>query len=304
MRCTQSIHKPYFSTNFIERNKTISSTFASTCTTAFLFSELKPTVFKFPNKKLTLSYIFFCKFLKSKLFRRIMVEDERRYLILTVDDEPPILDLVEFNLLKNGYRTLTAQDGETAVKLAREKQPDAIILDLMLPGIDGMEVCKRLKSDTQTHQIPIIMLTARGEEEEIVKGLEHGADDYVTKPFSPRVLLARLKSVLRRTEQKKKSPKILEYHSIRLDPGRRKVSLAGREIKLTFTEFEILSFLLRHPGWVFSRSDIVDNVHGDNYPVTERSVDVQIVGLRKKLGAAGKYIETVRGVGYRLKEAE
>ncbi len=210
--------------------------------------------------------------------------------------------MVEFNLLKNGYRTLTAKDGESALQLAHEHLPDAIILDLMLPGIDGMEVCQRLKSAPKTRDIPVLMLTARGEEEDIVKGFEHGADDYVTKPFSPRVLLARLKSALRRKKQSNANDEILKYLSIRLDPGRRKVLLDKREISLTFTEFEILSFLMRHPGWVFSRSEIVDNVHGDNYPVTERSVDVQIVGLRKKLGPFGKYIETVRGVGYRLKE--
>ncbi len=230
------------------------------------------------------------------------MDSASHFLILVVDDEQPILDLVEFNLLKNGYRTLTAKDGESALQLAHEHLPDAIILDLMLPGIDGMEVCQRLKSAPKTRDIPVLMLTARGEEEDIVKGFEHGADDYVTKPFSPRVLLARLKSALRRKKQSNANDEILKYLSIRLDPGRRKVLLGKREISLTFTEFEILSFLMRHPGWVFSRSEIVDNVHGDNYPVTERSVDVQIVGLRKKLGPFGKYIETVRGVGYRLKE--
>jgi len=230
------------------------------------------------------------------------LERDPRFLILIVDDEQPILDLVEFNLLKNGYRTITATDGESALQLANQYLPDAIILDLMLPGIDGMEVCRRLKNHSRTKDIPVLMLTARGEEEDIVKGFERGADDYVTKPFSPRVLLARLKSALRRKKQTTNNDEVLEYLSIRLHPGRRKVLLNNREISLTYTEFEILSFLMRRPGWVFSRSEIVDNVHGDNYPVTERSVDVQIVGLRKKLGSFGKYIETVRGVGYRLKE--
>ncbi len=224
--------------------------------------------------------------------------------ILIVDDEIDILELVEFNLLKQGYRTLTAQNGEDALRLTRQKKPDAIILDLMLPGISGLEVCRTLKSDSATKDIPIIMLTARGEEEDIVKGLEMGADDYVTKPFSPKILVARLKSVLRRNDRQKSSGEIIEYQDIRLDSGRRKVFYKGKEIELTFTEFELLYFLMTHPGWVFTRNEIVDSVHGDNYPVTARSVDVQIVGLRKKLGPAGKMIETVRGVGYRMKEID
>ena len=224
--------------------------------------------------------------------------------ILIVDDEIDILELVEFNLLKQGYRTLTAQNGEDALRLTRQKKPDAIILDLMLPGISGLEVCRTLKSDSATKDIPIIMLTARGEEEDIVKGLEMGADDYVTKPFSPKILVARLKSVLRRNDRQKSSGEIIEYQDIRLDSGRRKVFYKGKEIELTFTEFELLYFLMTHPGWVFTRNEIVDSVHGDNYPVTARSVDVQIVGLRKKLGSAGKMIETVRGVGYRMKEID
>jgi len=232
------------------------------------------------------------------------VRVQKQWHILVVDDETDILELVEFNLMKQGFRTISAKDGEQALQLARNVKPDAIILDLMLPGISGLEVCRSLKSDKNTRDIPIIMLTARGEEEDIVKGLETGADDYVTKPFSPKVLVARLKSVLRRNEQNKSDTDIIDYQGIRIDPGRRKTTVNEREIELTYSEFEILHFLMRHPGWVFTRSEIVDNVHGDNYPVTERSVDVQIVGLRKKLGAAGKLIETVRGVGYRLKDIE
>lgn len=224
--------------------------------------------------------------------------------VLIVDDEIDILELVEFNLLKQGYRTLTAKNGEEALRLTRQKNPDAIILDLMLPGISGLEVCRTLKSDTTSKDIPIIMLTARGEEEDIVRGLEMGADDYVTKPFSPKILVARLKSVLRRKDRQKSSGEIIEYQDIRLDSGRRKAFYQGKEIELTYTEFELLYFLMTHPGWVFTRNEIVDSVHGDNYPVTERSVDVQIVGLRKKLGPAGKMIETVRGVGYRMKEID
>jgi two-component system phosphate regulon response regulator PhoB len=181
--------------------------------------------------------------------------------------------------------------------------PDLILLDLMLPGIDGLEVTKRLKTGLDTKNLPIIMLTAKGEEIDIITGLEFGADDYITKPFNPRILLARVKAVLRRkTEEKPKKTLVLQIHGLEIDPGRHKVLFNKKHIQLTFTEFGILDYLARRPGWVFTRSQIVDAVRGEGHPVTERSVDVQIVGLRKKLGPAGKYIETVRGVGYRFKE--
>lgn len=228
---------------------------------------------------------------------------DRQKTILIVDDEEDILGLVEFHVQQQGYKTLKAASGETALKLARNEKPDLVILDLMLPGIGGLDVCKYLKSEPSTAHVPIIMLTAKGEETDIVKGLELGADDYVTKPFSPKVLMARLKSVIRRKDGSADGKTGLShYREITIDPGRRKIKVAETTIELTYTEFEILQFLCTHPGWVFTRNDIVDNVHGDNYPVTDRSVDVQIVGLRKKLGAAGKYIETVRGVGYRMQE--
>jgi len=223
--------------------------------------------------------------------------------ILIVDDEVDIVGLVDFHTQQQGYKTLKAGSGETALELARTEKPDLIILDLMLPGINGLDVCKYLKSEPATAHIPIIMLTAKGEETDIVKGLEMGADDYVTKPFSPRVLMARLNSVIRRKNNTADGKTVgTQYREISIDPGRRKVTVDGHTVELTFTEFEILKFLCAHPGWVFTRNDIVDNVHGDNYPVTDRSIDVQIVGLRKKLGASGRYIETVRGVGYRMQE--
>jgi two-component system phosphate regulon response regulator PhoB len=223
--------------------------------------------------------------------------------ILIVDDEEDILELVEYNLLQNKFLTETAATGEDGLKLARANHPDLIILDLMLPGIDGLDICRLLKSDPQTKSIPILMLTAKGEEADIVKGLELGADDYVTKPFSPKVLVARVNSVLRRIAKIDDVEKDkIQHHDITVYSGKRLVSVAGKNVDLTFSEYEILLFLLRHPGWVFTRNEIVDQVHGDNYPVTDRSVDVQIVGLRKKLGSAGKYIQTVRGVGYRLNE--
>ncbi len=180
--------------------------------------------------------------------------------------------------------------------------PDLIVLDLMLPDMDGLEVTKIMKGDSNTQNIPIIMLTAKGEESDIVIGLELGADDYVTKPFSPRVLVARVKALLRR----RKSFVVEDFSSLKvgnilIHPGRREVTVDGKKVDLTFTEFSILNFLARRPGWVFTRFQIVDAVRGEDYPVTDRSVDVQIVGLRKKLGQAGNLIETVRGVGYRFK---
>jgi len=223
--------------------------------------------------------------------------------ILVVDDEEDILELVRFNLLKEGYQVICAATGEKAVEIARSELPDLIMLDLMLPGMDGLEVAKFLKNDPETQNIPIIMLTAKGEESDVVTGLELGADDYVTKPFSPRILMARVKAALRRklTEPQDGS-EVVKIHNLIIHPGRREVRVDNEPVDLTFTEFEILSYLVRRPGWVFTRFQIVDAVRGADYFVTDRSVDVQIVGLRKKLGPGGKFIETVRGVGYRFKE--
>jgi two-component system phosphate regulon response regulator PhoB len=173
----------------------------------------------------------------------------------------------------------------------------------MLPGIDGLEVAKRLKTNPKTESIPIVMLSAKGEEADIVTGLELGADDYITKPFSPRIMIARVRTALRRKTSKPQDEKAtVRIFELEIDPGRRSVLVAGKPVDLTFTEFQVLHLLAQRPGWVFTRSMIVDAVRGDDYPVTDRSVDVQIVGLRKKLGDCGNYIETVRGVGYRMKE--
>ena len=223
--------------------------------------------------------------------------------ILVVDDEEDILELVRYNLTKEGFNVLCASTGEEGLNAAKSKLPDLIILDLMLPGIDGLDVARSLKSEKNTKDIPVIMLTAKGEEADIVTGLELGADDYISKPFSPRILIARVKAVLRRRSKPADDEKdILEIHDIIIHTGRHEVLVNHIPIQLTFTEFGILNFLVKRPGWVFTRSQIVDAVKGDDYFVTDRSVDVQIVGLRKKLGSAGKYIETVRGVGYRFKE--
>lgn len=222
--------------------------------------------------------------------------------ILVVDDEEDILELVRYNLSREGYEVTCASSGEDGLKAARNELPDLIVLDLMLPGIDGLEVARILNGNNTTKNIPVIMLTAKGEEADIVTGLELGADDYITKPFSPRIMIARIRAVLRRKTKEVDDEAVIRINDITLNPGRHEVLVNEEPVQLTFTEFGILNFLIRRPGWVFTRSQIVDAVKGDDYFVTDRSVDVQIVGLRKKLGSAGKNIETVRGVGYRFKE--
>ncbi|MBX3179959.1 MAG: response regulator transcription factor [Candidatus Hydrogenedentes bacterium] len=221
--------------------------------------------------------------------------------ILIVEDEADILELLRYNLNREGYHVLEATTGEAALDIIRKSSPDLVLLDLMLPKIDGLEVCRRVRGSNDHKTLPVIILTAKGEEADVVAGLELGADDYITKPFSPRVLLARLRAVLRR--QSLDIPgddESVQIHNIAIHPGRHEVLVDGEVVNLTRTEFQVLHYLARRPGWVFTRYQIVDAVHGDDYAVTERSVDVQIVGLRKKLGTAGKHIETVRGVGYRF----
>jgi two-component system phosphate regulon response regulator PhoB len=224
--------------------------------------------------------------------------------ILVVEDDEDILELIDYNLAKEGYDVRKVMSGEEALAIERKEKPDLVILDLMLPGLDGLEVCRKLRGNPEGRHVPIIMVTAKGEESDIVAGLELGADDYVVKPFSPKVLIARIRNVLRRTQSgTEESPDAaVNHHGIHIHPGRREVNAGGQPAELTFTEFNILLFLARRPGWVFTRSQIVDYVRGNDYHVTERSVDVHILGLRKKLGDFGDVIETVRGVGYRFKE--
>jgi two-component system, OmpR family, alkaline phosphatase synthesis response regulator PhoP len=223
--------------------------------------------------------------------------------VLVVDDEPDILELVRYNLAKEGYNVLAAVSGEEALALATSKQPDLVVLDLMLPEIDGIEVCKRLRQDLRTKNARIVMLTAKGEEADIVAGLEVGADDYIPKPFSPRVLVARVRAILRRSGRNGiEEGDRIAIHDMVIHPGRHEVLVNGESVVLTSTEFSLLHFLARRPGWVFTRYQIVDAIRGESYPVTERAVDVQVAGLRKKLGHAGAYVETVRGVGYRFRE--
>ena len=224
--------------------------------------------------------------------------------ILIVDDEEDILELIRYYLDRNNYRIETATFGDEAIAKAKIRLPDLIILDLMLPGTDGYEVCKKLKSDEKTQNIPIIMLTAKNEEEDIISGLELGADDYVTKPFSPKVLVAKVRRILQRIKASNLEQAPVKIHELMIDPSRRQVLINDKPKDLTFTEFNILYSLAKRPGLVFTRYQIVDMLHGNDYLVTDRAVDVQIVGLRKKLGSCCKYIETVRGVGYRFKDQQ
>jgi two-component system, OmpR family, alkaline phosphatase synthesis response regulator PhoP len=224
--------------------------------------------------------------------------------ILLVEDEEDIRELMAYNLAREGFRTVAAGTGEEGLRAARAQKPDLVVLDLMLPGMDGLEVARRLKGDEETRAIPIVMVTAKGEEADIVTGLELGADDYLVKPFSPRVLVARVKAVLRRRSgtgggEEKEG---IRRGELLIHPGRRQASVKGRPLDLTFTEFNLLLFLARRPGWVFTRSQIVDAIRGGGYHVTDRAVDVHVLGLRKKMGAHGQLVETVRGVGYRFKE--
>lgn len=231
-----------------------------------------------------------------------------RQSVLVVEDEEDIRELISYNLLKEGYQVAGVASGEDALKAVESKLPDLVLLDIMLPGLDGLGVCRKLKGNPKFESLPIIMLTAKGEEPDIVAGLNMGADDYVTKPFSPKVLLARIQAVLRRAEteqevtEEEQESEIVEIRDLRIHPGRHEVFVCGEPVELTATEFKLLHFLAQRPGWVFTRQQILDGVHGDNYAITDRAVDVQVVGLRRKLGSVGTYIETVRGVGYRFKE--
>jgi len=222
--------------------------------------------------------------------------------ILVIDDEPELVKLLDYNLSKAGYLVLSAKDGESGLAAARKHAPDAIILDVMMPGLDGWEVCKRLRQDPSTSALPVLMLTAKGEEGDRVLGLELGADDYVTKPFGVRELIARVKALLRRLEAASASPEVLKTGKIVIDSSRRTVSAAGKPVALTATEFNLLRALAEKEGRVISREDLLSLARGDDVAVMDRTVDVHVAALRKKLGKHGETIETVRGVGYRLKE--
>lgn len=225
---------------------------------------------------------------------------------MVVEDDQDIRELISYNLGKEGYTVVPVESGEQALKLIETANPDLIVLDIMLPSMDGIEVLRNLKQGSRHANIPVIMATAKSEDSDIITGLELGADDYIAKPFSPKVLIARVRSLLRRTQAKINNSKaldeVVQMGPLTLDAGRHEVSIDGKPVDLSATEFAILEFMMRNPGWVFSRNQIIDAVRGKDYPVTERSVDVQILGLRKKLGSAGSRIETVRGVGYRFQD--
>lgn len=224
-----------------------------------------------------------------------------RGTILIVEDDRDIVEMIEYNLHEEGYETSAALDGETGVERARRERPDLIILDIMLPVHDGFEVCRMLKSDHRTSGIPIIILSAKSQEIDKVTGLELGADDYVTKPFSPRELIARIRAILRRGSANGSGER-LEAGEVVIDRERHKVWAGGREIALTHTEFKVLEALVRRAGAVLSREIILDTIGADDNMVCDRTVDAHIKSLRRKLGDARDYIETIRGVGYRFKE--
>ena len=228
--------------------------------------------------------------------------------ILVVEDEADIQQLVSYNLIRAGFHVTCADSGEEALQRLRAEEIHCVLLDLMLPGMSGVEVCKAMRrgEGNAYRAIPIIMLTAKGEEEDIVAGFDSGADDYITKPFSPKVLIARIKAVVKRSltdradnEESRKAVIIVD--GLEIDKGKHEVSIDGSEVQLTTTEFSIISLLAGKPGWVFTRQQIIDSVRGYDFLITPRAIDVQIFGLRKKLGEYGKMIETVRGIGYRYR---
>lgn len=239
-----------------------------------------------------------------KAQRREPVLPSKAHLLI-VEDEEDLRELLTYKLAREGFRVTGVESGEQAIVKASKERPDLIVLDIMLPGIDGLEVCRSLRSTEETINIPIIMLTAKGEESDIVAGLELGSDDYITKPFSPRVLIARVKAVLRRKQEENAQTSdegAIELDGLSISPSRHEVRIGEDRIDLTATEFKLLLLLARRPGRVYTRQQIIESVHGGMSAVTDRSVDVQVVTLRRKLGERGSDIETVRGVGYRFRD--
>jgi two-component system, OmpR family, alkaline phosphatase synthesis response regulator PhoP len=225
--------------------------------------------------------------------------------VLVVEDDRDISELIRYNLEREGYDVSSVYDGEQALDYALKIKPAIIILDLMLPGLDGLDICRQLKSEESLKSVPVIMLTAKSEEADVVVGLQMGADDYIAKPFSPKVLLARIKAVTRRVNKPITSTSnVREYGKLCLDLLKHKVTYAGQALLLTTIEFDILEFLSRTPGRVYSREQILDSVWKEGKFIIDRAVDVHVRGLRKKLGAGENFIETVRGVGYCFKDTE
>lgn len=231
--------------------------------------------------------------------------EPKETLIYVIEDETDIARLISFNLSLIGYQVKTFANGEEGLSAVIQDQPNLLLLDIMLPGMSGLEICKKIRAVANFSQMPIIMVSAKGSELDIVQGLELGADDYITKPFSPMILSARVGAILRRIKQNTlvSAEGVLTLNNLVIHPGKHEVTSQGHKVDLTPSEFQILYFLAQKAGWVFTRSQIVDAIHGMHHAVTERTIDFQMVGIRKKLGPAGENIETVRGIGYRYKEA-
>jgi two-component system phosphate regulon response regulator PhoB len=226
----------------------------------------------------------------------------RRKRILVVDDERDLVELIGMNLQRNGYDVLAAHDGATGLEIARRQHPDMLILDVMMPGLSGRDVTLALKGNAETAAIPILMLTARTEETDVIVGLSMGADDYVTKPFSMKVLMARVAAVLRRKQSTEPAPANLAAGPVVIDTAKHEVTVAGRPINLTPTEFKLLTAIFNAQGRVLSRDQLMDKAMGTDVFVTDRAIDVHITAVRKKLGDFAWMVHTVRGVGYRLLE--
>jgi two-component system phosphate regulon response regulator PhoB len=226
--------------------------------------------------------------------------------ILVVEDETDILEVIEYNLKREGFRVIGTQNGQEALRRVRKDLPDLVVLDLMLPGMDGIEICRQLKRDNLTRTIPIIMVTAKGEESDVVLGLGVGADDYVPKPFSPKELLARIRAVLRRAplQEERDADVRITRDGLVIDPASHKVTIDGRLALLTATEFRLLHTLASHPGRVFTRDDLLSRAIGQDVVVLDRNIDVHIRAIRKKLGPFRDWVETVRGLGYRFREED
>jgi DNA-binding response OmpR family regulator len=224
--------------------------------------------------------------------------------LLIIDDEKDLVELLRYNLVeKEGYDVISANDGQSGLEIAQKHKVDLIVLDLMMPGMDGLEVCRRLRSDPRTGRVPLIMLTAKATEADRIVGLEMGADDYITKPFSPRELVARVKAILRRTAVQADPSDIVRHGDLSIDVSRHEVTVAGKPIALTATEFRILHFLATKPGRVLSRDDIIDAALGRDANVFDRTIDVHITAIRRKLGPTGaERIETIRGFGYKFRD--
>lgn len=220
--------------------------------------------------------------------------------ILAIDDERDLLELIEYTLEKAGFLVLKARTGAEGMAIARQHHPDLIVLDIMLPEMDGWEVCRQLKAEPRTRQIPIVMVTAKAEEGDKVLGLELGADDYVTKPFSPRELLARVRAVLRRTDRDAAAPDVVKVAELTIDSRSHSVTVGERRIALTATEFNILRHLAERAGQVVSRESLIEGAIGEEAVVVDRTIDVHMTALRKKLGKSARMIETVRGLGYKM----